>query len=214
MDIFPSWAVFAAFLMSTVVLAITPGPDMTLFLSKTLSQGRKAGFAAMFGAVSGLFVHTLLAALGLTALLAASTTAFTILKIGGALYLLWLAIATLRKGSSLRVDRGTAPNEKLAKLYFTGVWINLLNPKIILFFLTFLPQFVSVDNPQVTTKFMILGSLFILISLPIVIGLILAADKVADALRKSPVITRAIDWVFASVFAGFAVLILFERERN
>lgn len=214
MELFPNWAVFVAFLMSAVVLAITPGPDMTLFLSKTMLQGRKAGFAAMFGAVTGLLVHTLLAALGLTALLAASTTGFTIVKIGGALYLLWLAISTLRNGSSLRIERGGVPSEKLTKLYFTGVGINLLNPKIIVFFLTFLPQFVSANSQNAMVNFMALGLLFIAISLPIVVGLILAADRVSDLLRQSPRITRAVDWLFASVFAGFAVLILFERERS
>lgn len=214
MEFLPSWPVLFAFALAVTVLAITPGPDMTLFLSKTLAHGRKAGLVTMLGAAAGLVVHTLFAAFGLTALLAASATAFATLKIVGAAYLLWLAISALRHGSALRIEPGANGDTALGRLFFTGVGINLLNPKIILFFVTFLPQFVSPGDPDAMAKLIFFGLFFIVWSLPIGLFLILAADRVSGLMRSSPRVTRAIDWLFASVFAGFAVVILLDRGRG
>ena len=214
MDFLPGWPVFLAFALAVAVLAITPGPDMTLFLSKTLAQGRKAGLSAMLGASAGLIVHTLFAAFGLTALLAASATAFTTVKIAGAAYLLWLAVSAIRHGSALNLQRKGGGPESLGRIFLAGVGINLLNPKIILFFVTFLPQFVSPADPNAMGKLIFLGLAFVAMALPICTGLILAANQVSSLMRRSPVVTRSIDWVFASVFAGFAVAILFERGRG
>src|SRR5919202_3932945 len=112
MTFLPEPAVLLAYSVACVVLFITPGPDMSLFLAKTVSGGRQAGIASMLGAQAGCCVHTLLAALGLSALLAASATAFTVLKTVGALYLLWLAVDAVRRGSALNLKgpaRGAVP---------------------------------------------------------------------------------------------------------
>lgn len=214
LDFIPEWPVMLAFTVAVTVVAITPGPDMTLFLSKTLAHGRRAGLVAYFGASAGLLIHTLFAAVGLTALLAASATAFTAVKIAGAAYLLWLAVNAIRKGSALRVERGAAVPDGMGRLFLTGLGINLLNPKIILFFLTFLPQFVTPADPEAMGKLIFLGVWFVAWAFPICLGFILIADHIADAMRRSPRITRVIDYVFASVFAGFAIGILFERGRG
>ena len=108
MNFLPTFPVFAAYLVAVLVITFTPGPDMTLFLGKAVRQGTAAGMASMLGASTGVLIHTILVALGLSALLAASVTAFTILKVGGALYLLWLAVQTLRHGSALTSRRGEA----------------------------------------------------------------------------------------------------------
>jgi threonine/homoserine/homoserine lactone efflux protein len=142
-DWIPSLAVLAAFTPAVVLIALTPGPDMTLFLAKTLGQSRAAGLAAMSGAVTGLVVHALFAAFGLSALLAASETAFMTVKIAGAGYLLWLAFEAIRHGSAFTADHDGSRRQRLGEIYVTGLGINLLNPKIVLFFITFLPQFVS-----------------------------------------------------------------------
>src|SRR3712207_397791 len=112
MAFLPEWSVLLAYSVACFVLFVTPGPDMSLFLAKTLQGGRRAGLASMLGAMAGCCVHTLLAALGLSALLAASATAFTVLKIVGALYLLWMAFDALRHGSALRLQE--APNEAVS----------------------------------------------------------------------------------------------------
>lgn len=214
MDFMPSGPVLAAFTLAVAVLIVTPGPDMTLFLGKTLAQGRAAGMAAMLGASSGLVVHTLLAAVGLSALLAASRTAFTGVKIAGALYLLWLAFDAVRNGSSLTLERGGQPRQGLARVWLTGVGVNLLNPKIVLFFVTFLPQFVSAGDPHAGAKLTFLGLYVIALAAPACALLILLADRISALVRRSPFVTRAIDWLFASVFAGFAATILLERGRG
>lgn len=214
MEFLPGLPVLAAFTLAVAVLIITPGPDMTLFLGKTLTQGRGAGMAAMLGASSGLVAHTLFAAFGLSALLAASPTAFGGVKIAGALYLLWLAVDAIRNGSALTLEREGQLPQSLRRVWLMGVGINLLNPKIVLFFVTFLPQFVSVSDPHASAKLLFLGFYVIVLAIPSCAALIMAADQVSALVRRSPRITRAIDWLFASVFAAFAVAILLERERG
>ena len=211
MDFIPASGPLLAFTLAAVVLTITPGPDMTLFLGRTLTQGRRAGFAAYFGACTGSIIHTSLAALGLSALIAASPEAFLALKIVGAAYLVWLAVGAIRHGSSLSVERASMPPQSLAANWMTGVGINLLNPKIILFFVTFLPQFVAAGDPHATGKFFFLGIFFIVVATPITAAMIFAADRIAATLKGKPAVMRFIDWLFASVFSAFAVHILLAR---
>ncbi|MBB3999981.1 LysE family translocator [Aureimonas pseudogalii] len=211
MDFLPAAPALLGFTLAALVLTITPGPDMTLFLGRTLSQGRAAGLAAMFGACAGVLVHTTLAAVGLSALVAASPEAFLALKLAGAAYLAWLAVQAIRKGSSLSLEREAGGRQSLRANWLTGVGINLLNPKIILFFVTFLPVFVGADDPHASQKFFFLGVYFIAIAVPISIAMIVAADKIALALKRRPKVMRLIDWVFASVFSAFAINILMAR---
>lgn len=200
------------FALATLVIAITPGPDMTLFVGRALSQGRAAGLACMAGAMSGILVHTSLVALGLSALIVASPEAFMVLKAVGAGYLIWLAFNAIRKGSAFALEAGAARPQSLLRNWATGLGINLLNPKIILFFMTFLPQFVSPVDPHAPAKLFLLGLLFIPLSLPITTPLVLAADRFAKLLKKSPRVTRLTDYLFAGVFSAFALKILTARN--
>jgi len=209
----PDWPTLAAFAVAAVILAITPGPDMTLFVSRTLSQGRAAGFACMFGAYAGVAIHTSMVALGLSALIVAAPAAFTTLKVVGAAYLVWLAIDAIRSGSSLTVQTEKRQAPHVGASFLTGIGINLLNPKIILFFMTFLPQFVAAGDPAATGKFFFLGALFIVIAVPITSAMVLAAGWMSETLRRKPVVTRVIDWLMASVFSAFAVKILLTEGR-
>jgi threonine/homoserine/homoserine lactone efflux protein len=211
MDFIPSLEVIAAFSVAALILTVTPGPDMTLFLGETLRAGRARGLAAMFGASTGLLVHTLLAAFGLSALLAASATAFTVLKIVGAAYLVWLGWQAVRHGSALTLAPGQGARRPLAKVYALGLGINLLNPKIIMFFLTFLPQFISTSDPHASAKLLFLGVYFLVFAMPICIAMILAAERFTGAIRRSPRVMRAIDWLFAGIMGAFAVRLLFAR---
>ncbi|MEW5420631.1 LysE family translocator [Amorphus sp. 3PC139-8] len=211
MTFVPSLAVLSAYLVAVVALTLTPGPDMTLFLGKTLSQSRLAGFASMAGATVGLLIHTILVAVGLSALLAASATAFMILKVVGAAYLLWLAIEALRHGSGLALsDRRAAP-DPIGKVFAKGLMINLLNPKIIVFFVTFLPQFVTPSDPNAAATLLFLGVLFAVVAVLLGGAIILVADGIALRLRRSPRLTRLIDWLFASVMGAFAVKLVLAR---
>jgi len=215
MPFIPDLSTILAFSIACFVLTITPGPDMTLFLGRTLAGGRASGIAAYLGAATGSLIHTTLAAVGLSALIAASPEAFLVLKIIGAGYLIFLAVQAVRSGSTFRVDekgqKKAAPSLKAS--WLTGVGINLSNPKIILFFVTFLPQFVQAGDPHAGGKLFFLGIYFIVFATPFCVAMIVAADKLAAALKRRPKVTRAIDWLFASVFSAFAVKILMTQGR-
>ena len=213
MPFIPDLSTIIQFAIATLVIAATPGPDMTLFVGRAISHGRSAGFAAIFGAMTGIIVHTTLVALGLSALIVAAPKAFLALKIGGALYLLWLAYQAIMHGSAFKPQTEKAAPVPLSRHYMTGILINLLNPKIILFFMTFLPQFVSATDEHAPGKLIFLGLMFIVVSMPVVLPIILAADKVALFLKESPKATRVIDYLFAGIFSAFAVKILLTQNH-
>ena len=211
MTFLPSPEILAAFSAACILLIVTPGPDMTFFLGQTLTAGRARGMAAMFGACFGLVVHSMLAAFGLSALLVASTTAFTIIKIAGAFYLVWLGIQAIRHGSALTLQKGNGAKKSISQVFLMGADINLLNPKIVMFFLTFLPQFVSVNDPHAGEKLLFFGLYFIVLSIPICGAMILMADRFTGAMRRSPRAMRIFDWMFAGLMGGFALRLLFAR---
>lgn len=213
MSFVPDFSTIVQFAIATFIITITPGPDMTLFLGRALSQGKWAGIACMSGAMTGIVIHTTLVAVGLSALLVASPTAFWTLKIGGAGYLVWLAIQAVRHGSAFNPDSSQTAPASFAKNWATGLGINLLNPRIILFFMTFLPQFVTPGDPNAPGQLFFLGMMFIVEALPFTVAMILVADSLASLLRRSQVVTRVVDYLFAGVFSAFAVKILTTQAR-
>ncbi|MGE0851263.1 MAG: LysE family translocator [Hyphomicrobiaceae bacterium] len=213
MTFVPDAPVLLAFTLAGFVLFITPGPDMSLFLAKTIAGGRRAGIAAMTGTSLGCIVHSLLAAFGLSALIAASPTMFLALKIIGAVYLLWLAVDAVRNGSSLNVAAGTPEAARVWANLALGFTVNLSNPKVVLFFVTFLPQFVDAQDPHAAGKLLFLGLYFVVLSYPLAVLLILGADRLVGALRRRPRALRAIDWLFAGVFSAFAIKVLATQSK-
>jgi threonine/homoserine/homoserine lactone efflux protein len=215
MTFVPDLTTLLAFTAAALVLTFTPGPDMTLFMAKTLTQGRKAGIAAVLGATSGLIIHTILAAIGVSALLAASATAFTVLKIVGAAYLIWLAYHSIRNGSSLSIEAAVqAPKQSLYKVWLHGLGVNILNPKIVLFFVTFLPQFVSASDPNAVSKLMFLGGYFVVLGMPVCMLMVLGASALSRFLKSSPKTMRAFDWAFAGILGSFALKLLVAKASN
>jgi threonine/homoserine/homoserine lactone efflux protein len=215
MEYVPDLATLLAFSAATLLLAATPGPDMTLSISRALKDGRAAGLAVILGTNVGIMVHTMLVAFGVSALIIASPLAFAILKTGGAAYLCWLAFQAVRKGSKFVIkeeDPQTVRGSNLSA-FLNGFWVNLLNPKVIIFFMTFLPQFVSASDPNVTGKLLFLGGLFMVVALPVVVGIVLAADFLSGWLQSNPKVLRGIDYTFAGVFSIFAVKILLTQSR-
>jgi len=207
----PSVATVLAYSLAVVVLVLTPGPDMALFLGRTLSGGRSVGLAALAGTTVGLYVHTALAALGLSALIAASATAFSVLKWAGAAYLVWLAISTLRHGSAFEPTAGTGARESSGRAFLVGLGVNILNPKIVLFFVTFLPQFVEPSDPHAVFRLALLGGLYGLIGAPICIALIFAAERVSGAFAASRRLRRGFDFATAGLFGAFALRLVSAR---
>ncbi|MBO6718739.1 MAG: LysE family translocator [Rhizobiaceae bacterium] len=213
MQYFPDTAILIQFAIATFVIAITPGPDMTLFVGRALTNGRAAGMACMMGAMTGILIHTAMVSLGLSALIVASPQAFLVLKVFGAGYLLWLAWQAIRRGSAFSPENAGGKQRSLFENWATGLGINLLNPKIILFFMTFLPQFVATSDPHAPGKLFVLGLLFIPLSLPVTIPMVIAADGFSKLLRKTPTVTRVLDYLFAGVFSAFALKILTAQAR-
>jgi threonine/homoserine/homoserine lactone efflux protein len=213
MTFVPDISTLLQFGVATVILALTPGPDMTLFVSRTLSQGRGAGFASMFGALSGIMIHTTLVVVGISALIVTSPMAFFALKIFGAGYLVSLAWQALAKGSAFTPATSKGPRISLARSFSAGLGVNLLNPKIILFFMTFLPQFVSAHDPHAPAKLFFLGFMFIAISIPVTAPMVFAAERFSAAMKASPKATRVVDYLLAGVFSAFALKILTAQTK-
>jgi len=204
----PQPSTLGLYALASVALAATPGPDMAVFVGKTLGGGRSCGFAALAGALTGLLVHTLAAALGLSAVLAASSRAFGALKILGAFYLLWLAIGALRHGAALPLDAGKSARETPARAFRTGLLINLTNPKIILFFVTFLPQFVDAKDTNARGEFLFLGLTFIVIGAIVSAGVVAVAARLASAVKARPKALRGFDYGFAALMSAVAARLL------
>ncbi|KQN73722.1 LysE family translocator [Devosia sp. BK] len=210
----PDLSVILTFALAGFVLAVTPGPDMALFVSRTMNFGRAHGFAAVLGTSTGIAVHTALVAFGISVLIVAAPAAFWALKIVGALYLVWLAIQAIRSGGGLLVPKAGGKTPSLIQSYFTGLAINLTNPKVALFFVTFLPQFISADDPAAASKLLFLGVEFIVVSLPVVIATVLFAEWLTRTLRDNIWVSRALNWSFATVFLAFAATILLAEGRK
>ncbi|MDK1490986.1 LysE family translocator [Sinorhizobium sp. 7-81] len=213
MDFVPSLPTLLAFAAASLLLAATPGPDMTLSISRSLAQGRKAALFVVLGTGLGIVVHTMLVAFGISALITASPTAFLVLKTGGAAYLFWLAVQAIRHGSTLSVKKIDGAKGTAVSNVATGFWVNILNPKVVIFFMTFLPQFVSANDPSVTGKLLFLGFFFIVIGMPVNAMVVLAADWLAAWLQNNKRFMRALDFSFAGVFSVFAVKIFLTQAR-
>ncbi|ODT72675.1 MAG: threonine transporter RhtB [Pelagibacterium sp. SCN 63-23] len=210
----PDLPVILAFALAAFLLAVTPGPDMALFVSRTMNWGRMHGFATVLGALTGIAVHTMLVAFGISVLIVTAPAAFWALKIVGALYLIWLAIQAIRDGGGILVVREAGQDPPLGRSYLTGLGINLTNPKVALFFVTFLPQFVSASDPSASGKLLFLGVEFVVVSLPVVIAVVLFAEWLTRTLREKQWVGKALNWSFAAVFMAFAATILLAEGRK
>jgi threonine/homoserine/homoserine lactone efflux protein len=214
MPFLPDLTVILAFSLATIVLAITPGPDMALQMSRAINYGFWHGVATGFGAMTGVAAHTTLAALGISVLIVAAPALFLALKIAGALYLIWLAWQAITQGGGLRIAERAKKTPTLWQSYLTGVGINLLNPKVVLFFVTFFPQFVDAHDPAAPQKLFFLGAEFIALSIPLMVLTVYFARLIADAFRRTKWVERAINWAFAGIFATFAAVILSAQARH
>lgn len=159
---------FTLFLVAVFLLNVTPGPDTAYIVGRSVAQGRGAGIVSALGISAGCIVHMLACAFGLTALLAASATAFTVIKVAGAIYLIYLGVRLIlakpdSNAASAEISAKATP-KSLRQLFAQGFITNVLNPKVVLFFVSFFPQFVAADSPHKVTAFLTLGLVFIMMS--------------------------------------------------
>ncbi|WP_339036790.1 LysE family translocator [Bradyrhizobium symbiodeficiens] len=180
------------FILSGVLLNITPGPDSVYVTGRSMQMGWRGGAAAAFGISCGCFVHVAAAAIGLSALLMASSTAFSILKLVGAAYLVFTGLLMLWSRPVLAAALDEPVRSSLRRVFLQGVFTNALNPKVALFFLAFLPQFVAADSAHKPLAFLTLGLIFIFTGTLWCLVLAAFAAKAAHRLRESE---GAIAWV-------------------
>jgi threonine/homoserine/homoserine lactone efflux protein len=156
----PEPEAFAAFAAASIALLVVPGPSVIYIVTRSAHQGRSAGLVSVLGIHTGSIVHVAAAAFGVSAILASSVVAFSVVKYAGAAYLIWLGVRALRRPEELPAD-GVVPRRSLRRIYAQGVVVNVLNPKTALFFLAFLPQFIDVSRGSVTVQVLLLGVTFI-----------------------------------------------------
>lgn len=199
-------ATLLSFFAFSVLLGLSPGPDNIFVLTQSAIQGRKAGIFVTLGLSTGLLFHTALVALGVAALFQASAMAFLLLKICGALYLLYLAWGAWRAGASS--IEGKANSLKGMQLYRRGIIMNITNPKVSIFFLAFLPQFADPKLGPPSLQIMLLGAVFMVSTLLVFGSVALLAGSLGEWLRRTPNWQQVMNRTAAVVFAGLAVKLL------
>jgi threonine/homoserine/homoserine lactone efflux protein len=190
------------FIVASALLAIAPGPDVIYVLTRGIAQGRKAGFAAALGFATGCIFHTLLAALGVAALIRSSPLAFDLVRYAGAAYLVWIGIQALRHASSFSLGEG-GESKALRTIFKQSVIGNALNPKVTLFFLSFLPQFVNAEAGNVGLQMGLLGVVFMLVTIVVFGAVAIFAGAIGNWVRRKPVIGQRLN-----VFAGITFIAL------
>ncbi|MBB3657399.1 threonine/homoserine/homoserine lactone efflux protein [Rhizobium sp. BK650] len=200
-----SLAHWIGFFTAAVLLNISPGPDMAFILGHTMKGGTRAGFSAVFGIWTGACMHVLLAAFGLSAILAASAIAFSTVKWVGAIYLVWLGIRALRSKGEGGFVRAAGETLGRRRIYRQGVLVSLLNPKVAIFFLAFLPQFVVDGAGPAWLQLAVHGGLIIVVAFFIEPPLILAGGRLAALFKSNTKIGLWLDRGLGALFVALGV---------
>ena len=198
------------FCAAVLLLNLTPGPDTAFIVGQSIAHGRRAGLMSVLGISAGCVVHTIALALGLSAILAASASAFTLIKIAGALYLTFLGlrmiVGSMRKPAivpTVALVESSAPRPSSRRTFMQGFVTNVLNPKVVLFFLSFFPQFVGASSPSKAVAFFVLGAVMIVIS-TVYNGIVAwLAGSITRRVRGAP---RFKVWLDRSIGAAFVAL--------
>ncbi len=211
---FPDVPTLAVFMAASIALYVSPGPDMLYIASRSVAGGKKAGMISALGTCSGLFVHTLGAALGLSALLIAWPLAYQIVKWLGVAYLAYLGIRVLmdRRGPGFKAP-GTQPAPGWWRIYRQGAFVNLMNPKIALFFLAFLPQFVDTGAGAFTAQMLVFGALFTFGGLLWTFFLAMLFGSIGDWLGRCPAAWRWQRRFTGSVLLALATQLALSRQN-
>lgn len=197
-----------SFSIATLLLALSPGPDNIFVLSQSLANGVKSGIATTAGLISGCIVHTALLAFGISAVITASEGLFYAIKVIGAVYLLYLAYRVFRSDPSIVLSEN-APKKSLFSLFKRGVVMNLLNPKVMLFFLAFFPAFLwNTNDDSTVVQFFILGGIFMLVSFVVFSAIAILAGTISKYTLRHKAVGLVMKWLQIIVFVGIAVFIL------
>jgi RhtB (resistance to homoserine/threonine) family protein len=206
------WLVFFS---AAVALNLSPGPDLIYVLSRTIAHGRRVGLASAAEVWIGAFVHVLAASVGLSAILATSATAFAVVKYVGAAYLIYLGVKSLRAaGATFNLAKDTEADISLWRAFRQGVLIDVLNPKVAVFFMAFLPQFVRPGHGSALIQLVMLGTLIICVAVVVETCLVLAASKATNFFRANPTASVWLDRVLGSVLIGLGIRLALSEHRR
>ncbi len=194
------------FFSTALALNIAPGPDLLYILTKTIANGKKVGIASALGVCTGALFHVAAASLGLSAILVSSALAFSIVKFIGVGYLLYLAYQSFRSaGTSLNITSIDQPKESPWKAFKQGVLVDILNPKVAIFFMAFLPQFIRNDHGAVPIQLLYLGLLVIAVAIIVEISYVLLASKLTKKVRSSKRVSVLLDRAVGAVFVALGL---------
>jgi threonine/homoserine/homoserine lactone efflux protein len=203
-----NYEILGSFLVASMLLTIMPGPDIIYVLVQSMANGKKYGIATSLGLVSGILIHTSLVAFGISALIKQSENIYFAIKLFGALYLLYLAYLTFHSNEEISLNADVEKRSFL-NLYKQGFIMNVLNPKVSIFFLAFFPGFLYSSTQNTVVQFYVLGIIFIIQSLIIFSIVSILAGKFSSYLNNHPTFNKKLKWVKISVFVGMAFFILF-----
>ena len=206
----PDKAAFLTFLLAALLLNIAPGPDMLYVIGRSVGQGRKAGIVSSLGIFAGCWVHILAAAMGIAAILRSSPLAFNLIRYAGAAYLGYLGIRMLIQRSNL-AGRQLAP-EPLDVIFRQGVITNVLNPKVAIFFLAFLPQFINTARGSVIWPILLLGLIFNVGGTLVNLGVAYAGGTLSELLRRNARVAQFQQWFTGLVFIGLGARLAIQRR--
>lgn len=196
-----------SFAFATLLLAVSPGPDNIFVLTQSVARGAKYGIAIASGLITGCIVHTSIVALGFAVIIRDNDWLLYSIKIAGAVYLLYLAYKIFKSDASIEFGDSNTSSQSLWKLYKVGITMNLLNPKVTLFFLALLPQFVMENSYPDWIQIYILGGVFMLVSLLTFYTIALLAGKAASFIKSSKWFAPSMKWTQIVVFIGIAIFI-------
>jgi RhtB (resistance to homoserine/threonine) family protein len=197
---------FLIFLSVAILLNVVPGPDHVYIVSRTVAQGRFSGFLSSWGVCTGAMVYVVATALGISAVIASSATAFMVVKLMGAAYLVWLGIQALQShGVSFQVDTSLTNKTTLWRIYRQGVLVDILNPKVAVFFIAFLPQFVDQSKGTAWWQMIVLGAIVIVIAIIYETVLILGAGMISRRLRNNKKIGKWLDRTLGCVLIALGL---------
>jgi threonine/homoserine/homoserine lactone efflux protein len=199
------------FMVASLALILTPGQDNIYVITRGIAGGRKVALVSAWGVCCGLVVHTVFAAAGLSAVLAQSAPAFSVVKYVGAAYLIYLGVKTLLDRDTFAPSEGWEEPASLRKVFLQGVVSNVLNPKVALFFLAFLPQFVD-PSASGAPQLLMLGAIFVLISLAVTGVIALFSGTLGSLLRTRPVFSNVLRWLTGTVLVGLGVRLALQRR--
>ncbi|MGF7005641.1 LysE family translocator [Aminobacter sp. BE322] len=209
----PDTANLIAFAAIALGMVLTPGPNMIYLVSRSLSQGPRAGLISLGGVALGFVVYMLCAAFGITALVLAVPYAYDAIRFAGAAYLLWLAWQAIRPGGRSPFHVRELPRDRPRKLFAMGFFTNLFNPKVAVLYLSLLPQFIDPAAGSVLTQLLVLGSIQICISVSVNSIIALTAGSISQFLNGNPGWLKIQRWLMGTVLAGLAVRMVTEAQR-